>query len=731
MSADVDSPSSPGLRALLGRLLHGLLPYRLFQLVGAAWSYLMRPWGLSWLSLLPSGWVVHRSVRPSELPEVLEALGLGPGAWDELGGCLEELGPWKELTTPAIEAELEILRSLKGFVSSSQQQDSWDCTLEELDCWQKAMVHSKMQNLWEPGLGSWEGFVDPNQEEDECHKNASANHSFSSNSYKLDAENGPCEAAHEKNVSQLPSSYYGMVSCILSTGSAGVFTWVDQGSEHNLQTKDVFDKISSPSEPEIEHIRNKRLWFLQQNQAQNAVTPDLEQEQDIREIEQNQKFVHMLPDTNQFVLPNQPSPSINLDMPVPEWHDGELQEMPHQSKLLTEFVLSQREVLELPGIDQECSPCDQLSVLVQKPGNIQSKYLPSPDQDQGYHSLEDWQCLNIAQYLKAGGIGTPEICEPDPHVVYNIPTELPCSDVTSLNDDQDSDDMNSDLEEDIPVPSVPICINKHIGYILGTILSSDEEDDVNSSSEDDDWDEDDGFDSEGSVSTTDSGSPVPEEAVLWNPLCTPDPYNPQNFTASLQTGTVAEENSHSVDGQEHILSDEESWCDSDAVSCSDSEDECSADEEGNLKLWNAFLKSDDPYNPMYFKASVQTSQKKKMISDTASKHSELACTNPTNCELTLISSCTGEPQILQFKKTHNVPIEESANRGHRKVTFHDKVTVYYVCNEEERKGHWEEFARDRCRFQRRIQETESTIGHCLNHDHRQRIWNRMQEKWGS
>ena len=38
-----------------------------------------------------------------------------------------------------------------------------------------------------------------------------------------------------------------------------------------------------------------------------------------------------------------------------------------------------------------------------------------------------------------------------------------------------------------------------------------------------------------------------------------------------------------------------------------------------------------------------------------------------------------------------------------------------------RKGHWEEMARDRDRFRRRVQETEQAIGYCFTQPHREKI----------
>ncbi|XP_073443267.1 protein phosphatase 1 regulatory subunit 15B [Dendrobates tinctorius] len=685
MCADRHSSSSPGLRALLGRFLHGLLQFRVFQLFGAAWSYLMGLSGGSFFSFLPSAWVVHRAVGPDELPEVLEALGLRSGPWEELGECLEELGPWKDLLSPAD------LSPWKGYMSSSKEQESWDMTLQDLGTWR-----SKMQTLWEPGLGPWKDLVDSDQEVDD---KSAANTKYVS--HRMKAEDGPCDGDQEKSAAQLHSAPLGMVSCIFNPASGGVFTWLDLGNEPGLHNKDVPDEASTA---EIEHIRNKRLWFLQQNQSQDVPTTELKD-----------------PAQNLGTGPDDPVLPVKSELPITDWHDG------HHEDLSSD--VDQSSVMELPGSDLDSKLCPPLSLLIQKPhtsGNTQSKYPPSPDPDQGYHSLEDWQCLNIKQNLQFLGISPPITCKSvtgDDGV--NCPTETLCPDIT--------DDMDSDQEEEIHAPAIPICANKHIGYILGTVVSDEEypssscEDD-----DDDDWDEedDDGFDSEGSLSPTEADAPATEEVVLWNSFCSVDPYNPQNFTASLHTGPIAEVESHLDDRAAVISEDEESWCDSDAVSDSDSEDEFCINEQENLKLWNGFLKSEDPYNPLCFKASVHTAEHKRQSSDAATKHLELVCTSPSSSELTVPTHPSDAP-LLRLREKHSIPMEESANVGPKKVTFCDKVTVYYVCNEEERKGHWEEFARDRCRFLRRIQETESVIGHCFTPDHRQKVWNRMQEIWGS
>lgn len=701
MFTDGNNRPSPGLRALLGRFLYSLLPHRFFQLVGAAWSYMMGPWEAS--SFLPSGWMIHRSVQSGDLPEVLEALGLRPGSWEELGECLDELGPWKEFIGPEVGVDLELLKSWKG-VSAGKDVES---ALNELTAWQKTMVHNNMQVFWEPGLTPWKEVAEmKQQEDDECHKPASASYTISS----ADNTQEHCKVA-------LESSSLGIISYILNVGTSGV-EWKDDGT--------VEDSMDHPSqnEFEIQHIRNKRLTFLQQNKTLEGPASDAKLD------------VPDLPDTTCFSSSNHPVSNLSLDLTG--YLESQSQPVCAQCELVSNISLAEEDLLKLPETFDKCSSCEQLPVVIEevhRSGHVQQDCPPSPDKDQGYHSLEYWQCPPL---LTAANIETPDPCELITQSTSALPAGLPACPL-DRNDGQSSEHMDFNLQQEIPAaPPVTLCTNKHIGYILGTVVSDDEEedDDISDSSSDkgdkedseEEDDDDDGFDSEGSLSSTDSDTDVHED-VLWNSFCSADPYNLQNFTATIQTGVKTEENSIPQETLDEHQSDEESWCDSNTESDSDSD--CSADEEENLKLWNAFSKSDDPYNPLYFKAPVQTSNIKRQTSDIDSTYSDVVCRTLPNHKVTLVTCQAYDHQQLQLTEAHNVHLEDSANLGRKKVTFHDKVTIHYICNEEERKGHWEELARDRCRFQRRIKETEFVIGHCLTPHHRQRVWERMQRQWDS
>lgn len=59
------------------------------------------------------------------------------------------------------------------------------------------------------------------------------------------------------------------------------------------------------------------------------------------------------------------------------------------------------------------------------------------------------------------------------------------------------------------------------------------------------------------------------------------------------------------------------------------------------------------------------------------------------------------------------------------VTFMEEVEEFYASSDEERRGPWEEFARDRCRFQRRVQEVEESISYCLSPGFRLNIFQRL------
>ena len=61
------------------------------------------------------------------------------------------------------------------------------------------------------------------------------------------------------------------------------------------------------------------------------------------------------------------------------------------------------------------------------------------------------------------------------------------------------------------------------------------------------------------------------------------------------------------------------------------------------------------------------------------------------------------------------------------VTFNDQVEVFFIDNNEDRKSHWQQIARERMRFQRRIQATNHTLGVVFEISHKLQFHKRIQD----
>ncbi|NXL56234.1 PR15B phosphatase, partial [Chordeiles acutipennis] len=377
--------------------------------------------------------------------------------------------------------------------------------------------------------------------------------------------------------------------------------------------------------------------------------------------------------------------------------------------------------------------------------HLASGGLSVPEPDHGYHSLEEEQqhkgvCQTEVGRRREHRCDTGELQRPeDPNDTGRQAGGGPLKQERLIKGSTEKvalerealtaeDDEDSEIEQNLPVSARPVCANKLIDYIIGGVSSEEE-----SVDDEEDWDDDDdGFDSEGLLSDSDAESQGGERLHLWNSFYSLDPYNPQNFTATIQTSSSNP--GKDMSDLEEEEEEDSSWAEESSGSphpSSEEEDEwdCSSvDEAENLKLWNSFCTSDDPYNPLNFKAAFQTAEKKGATGFKGAEGLSLCVaserSNFTVCRMQLEKHNCGVPDLVQ----HGIlSAEKCRSTKRKKVTFLEKVTEYYISSEEDRKGPWEELARDGCRFQKRIQETEEAIGYCFTTEHRQRVFDRLQK----
>ncbi|KAM3838673.1 protein phosphatase 1 regulatory subunit 15B [Vipera latastei] len=405
------------------------------------------------------------------------------------------------------------------------------------------------------------------------------------------------------------------------------------------------------------------------------------------------------------------------ETPVPVWETPGLPPflaVQHQLRVVSSsYLLSSTDKNSVPGALRAHFP----EILQRAPWQPQKAVLDEPDSDCGYHSLEVEEQLREAW--------APKELAGEAQEERDLAKTSQSLDRKSAGREAAAE-VGSNVEADLPVVARPACPNKLIDYILGGACSGEEsEGEDNDEEEEEDWyggqeeDDDDGFDSEGALSESEI-SQDGESNDLWNSFCSPDPYDPWNFTAALLTAEkVGEEGSSTRESNESEESS--SWSES---SCEEDEWESgSLDESENLKLWNSFINLDDPYNPFHFKAQFQTAGKKGKSDLKGSTGLSLS---PS--QRGILFSC--QLHLFDNGGTENAGygiLSKGKHKKKKKVTFLEEVTEYYVSNEEDRKGPWEELARDGCRFHKRIQETEDAIGYCLTVEHRQRIRNRFQE----
>ncbi|XP_010777336.1 protein phosphatase 1 regulatory subunit 15B isoform X2 [Notothenia coriiceps] len=276
------------------------------------------------------------------------------------------------------------------------------------------------------------------------------------------------------------------------------------------------------------------------------------------------------------------------------------------------------------------------------------------------------------------------------------------------------------------------CQNKAIAFIMGQPCSDDSSEGGSSSEEDDD---DDGFNSEDSSDLSDSTDDSDSDSErLWRYLGrSADPYDPRNFTAPLHTATSPPRNippsssDSSPDPSPSLLpfplsplavssppSGSDSWDDSTSAS--------EADEAESLRLWSSFSCS-DPYSPFNFQGPMRTQEPRTRTRTRTRTRKAVSSSPPPNP--------AAPPQYRREEAEERLDsgfselsVPSSACSVTKKVRFCEEVEEFFASGGEEtedRRGPWEQFARDRSRFLRRVQDVQLSIDYCLQPTHRQLV----------
>lgn len=397
--------------------------------------------------------------------------------------------------------------------------------------------------------------------------------------------------------------------------------------------------------------------------------------------------------------------------------------------------------------------------------------LLTPDQDNGYSSLEEEHFQMCRQYTAPSGeqqqAGSAETGAPVGTEMEEETREEGESTSGKVDEGEETLEEEEDQEEgaqegesaEEAVVTSPQCQNKAIAFIMGCPCSDDDSSQSEGESSDDE--DDDGFDSEGSSDLTDStdeddedddeasdsDSEADSEADrLWTSLCqSADPYNPQNFTARLHTSSTPPRTIPTSTPPSSTQSSPASSPDltplplsaSSPPSGSDAWDDSTSasevDEAESLRLWSSFSSSADPYSPFNFQAPLRT-----RVSGEAAPR--------TRARAKKASSCSPHHNPASPPEYRKDGAEERLDSGFsepstssstsssqscsttKKVRFCDQVEEFFAsCGEEDedRRGPWEELARDRCRFLRRCQDVELSIAYCLQPQHRSLVYHRL------
>ncbi|XP_028287958.1 protein phosphatase 1 regulatory subunit 15A [Parambassis ranga] len=238
-----------------------------------------------------------------------------------------------------------------------------------------------------------------------------------------------------------------------------------------------------------------------------------------------------------------------------------------------------------------------------------------------------------------------------------------------------------------------------------------------------------------------------ESERLWDFFSSPeDPYNPMCFTACTVSSSTTTPQTPTVSKQQASLPAPPSKSDTDTEEKESSAPPSSEDDEEE-QLWKSLCQKDDPYHPLNFQACLQTSSTTRLHQQDPDTPNVNHTKNPPTkgrkdakafrksrdakpSERQLQHHSHPEKTLVSWKRPGQTPRtpqqEKTPGTTQKKVQFSPLVHVHVMrtwpfARQASRKGQWEEMARDRDRFRRRVRETEQAIGHCFTQSHREKI----------